>query len=374
MFTQSTVLRVQKVEATRLGMSQGKAVRACEPNCLASIQDREFDGATMIARILALFVGLFIAINLLGNVIWPGFDANVWWIHFGSWMPVWLGKAFLAISGAALIAFAFQNRQCRQRSRKIAVVTLALATVALLNAIGFYWLLATGRIEAGFPVPLSLVICGALIWIGRCAWAEQKTESRARWWMIAAGSVCLFAAFPLALMVFFGNTDYRRPADAVVVFGARAYKDGRLSDALQDRIRTACDLYRAGLAKRLVLSGGNGDGPVTEAEAMRGYALKHGVAAADIFIDNEGVNTEATVRDTTPLFRQWHSRRVLAVSHFYHLPRVKLAYQRAGVEVWTVPARQGRVMGQIPFNMAREVAAFWDYYWKEKPVASPRRA
>jgi uncharacterized SAM-binding protein YcdF (DUF218 family) len=103
---------------------------------------------------------------------------------------------------------------------------------------------------------------------------------------------------------------------------------------------------------------------------MRKYALNHGVLAEDIFIDNQGLNTEATVRNTAPLFRQWHAKRVLAVSHFYHLPRVKLAYQRAGVEVYTVPARQGRFLGQIPYNMAREVAAFWDYYLKEKPAGA----
>jgi len=213
-----------------------------------------------------------------------------------------------------------------------------------------------------------------LIWIARAAWIEPQTDRRIHWGFIAGGSVALFALFPLALMLFFGNTDYRRPADAVVVFGARTYADGRLSDALQDRIRTACDIYRAGLAKRLVLSGGRGDGLVTEAEAMRGYALKHGVRAEDIFIDNLGVNTEATVRDTVPLFQQWHAHRVLAVSHFYHLPRVKLAYQRAGVEVCTVPARQHRFMGQMPFNMAREVAAFWDYYLKERPIAPAAQA
>jgi uncharacterized SAM-binding protein YcdF (DUF218 family) len=323
----------------------------------------------MTARILALFIGLFIAINLLGNVVWPGFDANVWWIHFARWIPAWVVKNSLAISAIALIAFAFRNRQRYQRSRFTAATAAALAIVALINSISFYWLLATGRIEAAFPLPLSLFICGALIWIARAAWFESQSDQRTPRWVIATGCAGLFAAFPLALMVFFGNTDYRRPADAVVVFGARTYKDGRLSDALQDRIRTACELYRAGLTKRLVLSGGPGDGPITEAEAMRTYALKHGIRAEDIFIDNQGVNTEATVRNTTPLFAQWHAKRVLAVSHFYHLPRVKLAYQRAGVEVCTVPARQGRFLGQIPYNMAREVAAFWDYYLKEKPAS-----
>jgi uncharacterized SAM-binding protein YcdF (DUF218 family) len=321
----------------------------------------------MTARILALFIGLFIAINLLGNVVWPGFDANVWWIHFARWIPAWVVKNSLAISAITLIIFAFRDRLYRQRARFTAVSAAALAIIALINTLSFYWLLAKGRI-AGFPLPLSLVVCGALIWIARAAWSEPQSGQRMPRWILAAGSACLFATFPVALMIFFGNTDYRRPADAVVVFGARAYKDGRLSDALQDRIRTACELYRAGFTRRLVLSGGNGDGPITEAEAMRNYALKHGVRAEDIFIDNQGVNTEATVRNTTPLFEQWHAKRVLAVSHFYHLPRVKLAYQRAGVEVCTVPARQGRFLGQIPFNMAREVAAFWDYYLKEKPT------
>jgi uncharacterized SAM-binding protein YcdF (DUF218 family) len=321
----------------------------------------------MTARILALFIGLFIAINLLGNVLWPGFDANVWWIHFARWIPACLVKNSLAISAITLIIFAFRNRLRWQRARLTAVISAALAIIAFINCVSFYWLLAKGRI-AGFPLPLSLVVCGALIWIARAAWSEPQSDQRMPRWALVTGSACLFASFPVALMIFFGNTDYRRPADAVVVFGARAYKDGRLSDALQDRIRTACELYRAGFTKRLVLSGGNGDGLITEAEAMRNYALKHGVRAEDIFIDNQGVNTEATVRNTTPLFEQWHAKRILAVSHFYHLPRVKLAYQRAGLEVCTVPARQGHFLGQIPFNMAREVAAFWDYYLKEKPA------
>jgi uncharacterized SAM-binding protein YcdF (DUF218 family) len=323
----------------------------------------------MTARISALFIGSFTLLNLLGNLLWPGFDASLWLIDLGRLLPAWAAKGLVAIAVGFLLKFAFQNRQRGQRSKFTAVLAAALAIVALLNTISFYRLVAMGRIEAGFPVPFSLVVCGALVWIARSAWSEAQADSRSRWWMIAGGGACAFTLFPLMLMLFFGNTDYRRPADAVVVFGARTYKDGRMSLALQDRIRTACELYRDGLAKHVVLSGGRGDGQVTEAEAMRNYALKHGVPAEDIYIDNQGVNTEATVRDTLPLFQQWHSRRVLVVSHFYHLPRVKLAYQRAGVDVCTVPVHHGHLLVKLPFNMAREVAAFWDYYLKEMPTA-----
>jgi len=175
-------------------------------------------------------------------------------------------------------------------------------------------------------------------------------------------------------MLFFGNTDYRRPANAVVVFEARAYKDERLSDALEDRVRTACELYHSGLARRLVMSGGPGDGTIHETETMRRYAIRHGVRAEDVFVDQQGLSTEATVRNTVPKFREWRVTRVLAVSHFYHLPHIKLAYQGAGFEVCTVPARQKYVLSQLPYSVVRKTAAFWFYYLKQKssPVLATR--
>jgi vancomycin permeability regulator SanA len=213
-------------------------------------------------------------------------------------------------------------------------------------------------------MPLSLLVFAGLLAVVKAAWRPSETIKPVRWGYVAMGTAGLFATFPLALMLFYGNTDYRQSADVAVVFGARVYADGHMSDALQDRIRTACELYRAGRVRRLLLSGGKGDGALSEAAAMRRYALAHGVRPQDIFVDDHGSNTEASVRDTVPLFRQWGARRVLAVSHFYHLPRGKLAYERAGMDVRTVPAHQGHLLGQLPYNMAREVAAFWMYYLK----------
>jgi uncharacterized SAM-binding protein YcdF (DUF218 family) len=163
-------------------------------------------------------------------------------------------------------------------------------------------------------------------------------------------------------MFCFGKTDYRRPADAIVVLGARAYADGRPSDALADRVRTACKLYRDGFARKLIFSGGPGDGAVHETEAMRRMALQLRVKPEDIVLDRDGLNTRATVRNSEAIFSQLHAQRVLVVSHFYHLPRIKLSYQRDGWDVYTVPAKERYLLRQTPYNMLREVAALWVYY------------
>src|SRR5687767_693921 len=166
---------------------------------------------------------------------------------------------------------------------------------------------------------------------------------------------------PLAQIIFFGHTDYRRRADAIVVFGARAYADGRPSDALADRTLTAVELYRKGLAARLIFSGGPGDGEVTEAQAMRLLALRHGVPDDAIVLDDAGLNTDATVVNTGAWLPA--GSRVLAVSHAWHLPRVKLRFASAGIDCYTVPAdERGKPLRKTPLLMLREVPAFWVYF------------
>ncbi len=69
-----------------------------------------------------------------------------------------------------------------------------------------------------------------------------------------------------------------------------------------------------------------------------------------------------SVANTMPLFAQIGATRVLAVSHFYHLPRIKMTYQRHGREVYTVPAKESYTLTKLPIFMLREVAALWVYY------------
>jgi len=186
-----------------------------------------------------------------------------------------------------------------------------------------------------------------------------SVRSRAGAWAMALG-VC--GLLPVLLMVCFGLTDYRRRADAVLVFGARAYADGSPSDALADRMRTACELYHQGLAERLIFSGGPGDGGVHEVEAMQRLAASLGVPDSAMILDRAGTNTTATIKNAAELGRARGLHRFLAVSHFYHLPRIKMEAARHGLEVFTVPAAQGKPLRKLPWFVARETVAWWRYY------------
>jgi uncharacterized SAM-binding protein YcdF (DUF218 family) len=316
------------------------------------------------ARGFALFFGGFALLNLVGELRHPGFDANLWWIDLRPVDPR-VSQSILGVTAVLWIAYGIRTR-CRSWRRLLTGgLTMVLLAMALANLLMVYSLALQDAITVGCPVAFSLVVVGALALVLVRMWISPlTTRAHVRREVLVAGltvGVCLLG-FPLAQMYCFGTTDYRRPADVVVVFGARVYADGRASDALADRVRTGCSLYRDGLVRKVVLSGGPGDGDIHETEGMRRLAVQLGVPAEDILIDEQGLSTQETVRHTCPLFDRYGLHRVLVVSHFYHLPRIKLTYQRQGREVYTVPAKETYPLTALPLYMLREVAALWVYY------------
>lgn len=315
----------------------------------------------MISRAIAVFLGAFTLANLLGSLVTRHFDCNIWWIDLRP-LPAPLAACLLVLASILLLMHGFYRPVVRGQRQAARWVLSLLAVFALANALRYYQLLLHHRIATSMPIPLSALLCALLGWLAwRSGGDRSRTAKHPRLTFGATLAAC-FVALPLTQMFFFGRTDYRRPADVAVVFGARTYADGHPSLALADRVQTACSLYHEGLVPRLLFSGGPGEGSVSEPQAMRQLALKLGVPDSAIVLDEEGLNTEATVRNTQVLCRQIGARRVLAVSHGYHLPRVKTAFRRAGQEVYTVPATEFRPLARMPLLVAREVAATWAYY------------
>ncbi len=348
--------------AGRTAGSQGDECAACRA------------GAAVV-RGVALFVGAFLVAGLVGTLRHEGARESLWLFDAGGAPgPALVAPVLLALAGVVLVAHGLRPAAAVRRRAAAVVAFGALAALAALNVVTFYRVWTAGEIDPRVPFPFSLLLA---VLMSSCAWAvagapatrgsatprpatlAQRARTTAV--IVATLGACLFL-FPLAQIVFFGTTDYRRPADVAVVFGAQVHPGGAPSQTLAWRVDTACELYEEGLVERLIMSGAVGDSGYDEAQVMRDRAIERGVPASAIVVDSHGVNTEATVANTVRLFVGEGVDRVLAVSNAYHLPRIKLAYRRQGLEVSTVPAEETRRIKETPRLWLREVPAFWVYY------------
>ena len=320
--------------------------------------------AEAASRGLALFFGLFSLANSLGWLRGAPRSLDIWWVDL-SFAPRILAGGFGLVASALLVAWAISPRRLRGLDVVTTYICAMFCAIAVENVVAFYVAWHAHAIMPALPVPASLLYVAAFAWLAWRSHAEPapiSVSTRMRPLAVAAVFLVLVIAFPLVQTTFFGSTDYRRRADVAVVLGAEVYRSGMLSTALEDRVRTGADLYRAGLVRYVVMSGAVGASGVDEPVAMRRRAVELGVPPSAIVLDSAGDNTDATVAHTTVIFRRLRVRRVLAVSQFWHLPRIKLAYLVAGWDVQTVPATFSRYMTQTPYLMLREIPAFWEYW------------
>ncbi len=151
---------------------------------------------------------------------------------------------------------------------------------------------------------------------------------------VVVAAVLGYAAFRIWQQ---GETDERRPADAIVVLGAAHYEETP-SAVFAARLDHAIALWKDGLAQYLVMTGGRAPGDVlSEAEAARGYALRHGVPAAAILSEDEGRDTNASVAGVAAVLRANDLRTAVFVSDRLHMLRVLRIAHDDGIEAYGSP-------------------------------------
>lgn len=150
--------------------------------------------------------------------------------------------------------------------------------------------------------------------------------------MLAAWIGC-FGAVALA-----ARHDAAGPADAIVVLGAAQY-NGRPSPVLKARLDQAADLFRRGLAPRVVVTGGVGEGDsLSEATVGRRYLLEvAGLPADAVTAEAAGRTSDASLRAVARELPAGH-RRIILVSDGFHMFRLGIIARRLGLEPLASPA------------------------------------
>lgn len=153
---------------------------------------------------------------------------------------------------------------------------------------------------------------------------------------IAAVAIATYATYRIWDQ---GTHDDRRPADAIVVMGAAQY-DGRPSPVFAARIDHAIELYRDGLASRLIVTGGKQAGDrTTEADAARRYAEAHGVPASAILAEDTSRTTLESIRGVAAVMAADGLHSAIFVSDPTHMFRVLQMADDAGITGYGSPTR-----------------------------------
>ncbi len=131
--------------------------------------------------------------------------------------------------------------------------------------------------------------------------------------------------------------DEARRADVILILGAAEYA-GRPSPVLRARLDHGLNLYRRGLAERIMTTGGSGGDPLfTESEVGRDYLIRRGVAPEAVIVEPEGSSTVHSVAATAEILRRMDLHSCIVVTDGYHVFRVKRMLQRAGLAVYGSP-------------------------------------
>lgn len=153
-----------------------------------------------------------------------------------------------------------------------------------------------------------------------------------------------------------------------IVFGASVYQD-ELSTILEDRVKTAIELYRAKKIDRIVVSGDNRTNSYNEPKAMAEYLHSHAVDNKDIILDYAGRSTYETLERARDIFGL---NRAVLISQRTHLPRALFIAEGLGLECVGVASDRRDYGSETSYQKFREVGAslkaFYNLYFFPPPT------
>jgi vancomycin permeability regulator SanA len=148
--------------------------------------------------------------------------------------------------------------------------------------------------------------------------------------LIAAGNGYLLGTTRAALVATVAEAPVR---PFVIVLGNRVFPDGTPSRELAARLETGRQLYVAGRAGKIIVSG-LAQPDYDEPHSMANWLYAHGVPGNDVILDLGGYRTAATMADAAAM----GVRSTLVATQAYHLPRALYLARHAGIDAVGVPS------------------------------------
>ena len=122
---------------------------------------------------------------------------------------------------------------------------------------------------------------------------------------------------------------------------------------LKDRLEKGIELYKAGVAPKIIMSGDHGKESYDEVNLMKEYAIEKGVPSEDIFMDHAGFSTYDSIYRARDIFKV---KKMIIVTQKFHLYRALYLSNKLGIEAYGVMAEPIKYSGQF-YRELREILA-----------------
>ncbi|WP_140920926.1 YdcF family protein [Limnobaculum xujianqingii] len=135
----------------------------------------------------------------------------------------------------------------------------------------------------------------------------------------------------------YSDKDERTTADVAIVLGA-GLSDGKVTPVFQQRINHGIFLYQNGYVKKLIFTGGFGEGNEhSDAWVAKQYAEQQGVPAQDILYEETSTITQGNIRYAKAIMDDGQYQSAIIVSDPLHMKRAMLIAEDAGIKAWSSP-------------------------------------
>ncbi len=140
--------------------------------------------------------------------------------------------------------------------------------------------------------------------------------------------------------------------DCILVLGAGVRRTGP-SPMLEDRLKTAIELYNKGVAPKILVSGDHEHDDYDEVNVMKNYLKENGIPSEDIFMDHAGLSTYDSIYRAKKIFK---ASKIVIVTQKYHLYRALYIANSIDLNAYGVSANKQKYAFQFKRDI-REIAA-----------------
>ncbi len=185
--------------------------------------------------------------------------------------------------------------------------------------------------------------------------------------MIVLSGLFIMAVFVVVYLYisisWFGNSIKPKDSDVIIILGAAVWGD-EPSPVLRERCDWAFKIYEEGYAKEMILSGGHGNGNISEAQAMKNYLMEKGVPENALHVEGKSRSTIENIGFSTEIMTEMGFDSAIIITNQFHLKRAVYHAEELSNYDFTGYGEKTTYLNE-PYFTLREVGGFLNEFSKK---------